>query len=154
MSHSVTDSSMVTELSEISDFAREQAGILKSFFGLTTDVDFAQLSLLKLQEEAGEVAEAYLAYRRLQRADKLQHTTAELKASLGKELADVTVVIALLANAVGLDFHDILASRLNDLYARRDGMRDAVNERLAASWDRVASPGDQLELPIPKPGRA
>src|SRR6266508_515995 len=154
MSRTKTETQAVTELSQVSEFARHQAILLKSFFGLTTDLEFAQLSLLKLQEEAGEVAEAYLAYRKLQRADKLRHTDAELKANLGKELADVTVVIALLANSVGLDFHEIVASRLNDLYARRDGMVEVINERLTASWDRASSLGDQLELPIPRPDSA
>ncbi|WP_163512152.1 hypothetical protein [Fodinicola acaciae] len=145
------DRPQATELREISEFAQQQAVLLKSLFGFTTDTEFAQLSLLKLQEEAGEVAEAYLAYRKLQRADKLKYTDAELKANLGKELADVTVVIALLAHAVGLEFHDILSSRLDDLYARRPGMKKTISDRLMASWEKSSPVGDQLELPLPEP---
>lgn len=136
---------------DISDFAHRQGELIKAYYGLTRDADFAQLSLAKLQEEAGEVAEAFLAYRRLQREDKLVHSDEELRANLGRELADVAVVVALLADAVGLRFHDILAGRVEELTARRPALLEVINSRRSAAWDRASPIPDQLELPLDIP---
>jgi hypothetical protein len=88
-------------LRHITEFAAQQAEFLKHLFGLKTDAELANLGVIKLQEEVGEVAEAYLALQALQRRDKLGRPKDELKASLGQEIADVTVVMALVADAVG-----------------------------------------------------
>jgi NTP pyrophosphatase (non-canonical NTP hydrolase) len=149
---SATGQQSVTELRQITEFAQEQSTVLKNLFGMTDDVEFAQLSMLKLQEEAGEVAEAYLAYRRLQRADKLRHSDAELRANLGRELADVTVVVALIAEAAGLSFHEILAERIDDLMVRREAMNQLINDRLMTAWEKASALSDQPQLPLDAPG--
>lgn len=107
-------------LRTITEFAAQQAEFLKHLFRLKTDGELANLSVLKLQEEAGEVAEAYLALQSLQRRDKLKRPRRELKDALGKEIADVAVVMALLADAIGLAFDEIMLERIEDLRARRE----------------------------------
>jgi hypothetical protein len=109
-------------LRTITERAAAQAELLKESFGLTGDRELADLSTIKLQEEIGEIAEAYLACKGQQRPEKLAAaggaTPDELLALLGDEIADATVVLAILAHAVGLSFHDIVADRLDHLAAR------------------------------------
>jgi len=129
-------------LRTITEFAAEQAECLKRLFGLKTDAELANLSVIKLQEEVGEVAEAYLALQSLQRQDKLQQPKDELKASLGREIADVTVVMALLADASGLSFDTILLERLDNLRNRREKL---LAETPPPNGERSYKP----DLPLP-----
>lgn len=103
----------------VSEFAAQQAEFLKHLFEQDDD-EFAYLSVIKLQEEVGEVAEAFLALRKVQRRDKLQHSKQELREALGREVGDVTIVLALLADAVGLRFDELLVERLEDIRSRRE----------------------------------
>jgi len=125
----------------VTEFAAQQAEFLKHLFDQDDD-EFAYLSVIKLQEEVGEVAEAFLALRKVQRREKLQATTPELRAALGREIGDVTIVLSLLADAVGLRFDELLVERLEDIHSRREKL---LAER-ASNGDR---PAYKRELPSP-----
>ena len=107
----------------LAQFAQRQAPVLKTVFGMKTDEELASLSMIKLQEEAGEVAEAFLAARSLQRASKLNGLSqTDLLADLATELSDVIVVAALLAQSMGINIEHALEARLEELRSRRDKM--------------------------------
>lgn len=89
----------VRSLRTVTELAAQQAEFLKQVVEQDDD-EIAYLSVIKLQEEVGEVAEAFLALRKVQRRDKLQGSTSELRASLGREIGDATIVLSLLADAV------------------------------------------------------
>jgi NTP pyrophosphatase (non-canonical NTP hydrolase) len=136
-------------LRSVTEFASEQAELLKHVFDQDND-EFASLSVIKLQEEVGEVAEAFLALRSVQRQDKLQKSPAEMRESLGKEIGDVVIVIALLADAVGLRFDQVLLKRMDDIVARREKLLAGVqklNGNRSYSQDLLApEPADQVQL--------
>jgi NTP pyrophosphatase (non-canonical NTP hydrolase) len=111
----------------VTEFASKQAEVLKRVFD-QNDEEFASLTVIKLQEEVGEVAEAFLALRSVQRQDKLQKSLVEMRESLGQEIGDVVIVIALLADAVGLKFDQVLLKRMDDIVARREKLLAGVQE--------------------------
>ena len=138
----------VLTLADLAAFARDQSLLLKTLYHMGSEAELAQVCVMKLQEEMGEVAEAYLAFRRLQRPDKLKPNEAEMLSDLGAEIADVVLVAAILARNVGLTIDGLVADRIRTLRSRRAGMVNAINRSLAELWDRSHADPDQLAFPL------
>jgi NTP pyrophosphatase (non-canonical NTP hydrolase) len=103
----------------VTEHAAVQAELLKERFGLSGDADLAALSMVKLQEEVGEVAEAYLALHGHQRPEKLNGSTAaDWLGRLANEIADAVIVLAILAESLGLPFDEIVPDRLAHIATR------------------------------------
>jgi NTP pyrophosphatase (non-canonical NTP hydrolase) len=106
-------------LRTVTEHAAAQAQLLKERFGLSGDADLAALSMVKLQEEVGEVAEAYLALGGHQRPEKLNGSTAgDRLGRLADEIADAVIVLAILAESLGLPFDEIVPDRLAHIATR------------------------------------
>jgi NTP pyrophosphatase (non-canonical NTP hydrolase) len=103
----------------VTEHAAVQAELLKERFGLSGNADLAALSMVKLQEEVGEVAEAYLALGGHQRPEKLNGSTAaDRLGRLANEIADAVIVLAILAESLGLPFDEIVPDRLAHIATR------------------------------------
>ena len=76
-------------------------------FGITIDEDYA---LLKLYEEAGELAQAVLVHRKKRRPSK--HVPKEESiVGVAEELADVLGFTVVIADLLGIDLEDIVTKK-------------------------------------------
>jgi NTP pyrophosphatase (non-canonical NTP hydrolase) len=103
----------------LAGFAADQAGYIKRRLGLTSDSELAQVNVIKLAEETGEAANAFLALRGLQRDAKLDGSPPERLEAMAEEIGDVVATVAVLAHALGLDFDEVIATRVRQLSERR-----------------------------------
>ncbi len=103
----------------LAGFAADQASYIKHRLGLASDEELAQVNVIKLAEETGEAANAFLALRGLQRDTKLNGSADERLEAMAKEIGDVVATAAVLAHALGLDFDVVLAERVRQLSDRR-----------------------------------
>lgn len=103
----------------LGSFAAAQATYLKTRLELGSNGELAQVNIVKLAEEAGEVAGAYLALLGQQRSEKLRGSLDERRADLGREIGDVVATAVILAHVVGLDVETTLADRFDELEDRR-----------------------------------
>jgi NTP pyrophosphatase (non-canonical NTP hydrolase) len=92
------------------EFKEIERGVLKNAkwyskrHSIKIDDDFA---IMKLFEEAGELSEAYLTYKKKSRAEKyVSHAVA--KKNLAKELADVVGIIMIIADILKIDLEDVI----------------------------------------------
>lgn len=99
---------------ELSDFIREQDALLRTVKKLEyTDRERVYARMIKLGEEYGEVCDAVLAYFGDQRSDKLE--TEKAKETLEGELADVVIVVYLLATALEVDMDKALLEKMKHI---------------------------------------
>jgi NTP pyrophosphatase (non-canonical NTP hydrolase) len=113
----VDDGGNEWSLAAVAAFAGERAQLIREAHGIDGD-ELTALMVVKLQEEVGEVAEAYLTLRGVQRAEKLTGSEADRRAALGRELGDVAIVVSLLAHSVGLDIDQLLPARIAEVVER------------------------------------
>jgi NTP pyrophosphatase (non-canonical NTP hydrolase) len=107
-------------LRDLAQFAEGQARRLAANFGLDPtgpgrDFCFALAQAVKLGEEVGELQAEVLGALELQRREKAGRYSRE---TLGGELADVMVCVALLADTFGVDLARAVASKIEQLEAR------------------------------------
>jgi NTP pyrophosphatase (non-canonical NTP hydrolase) len=103
-------------LRELSVWAEGQAKRLAANFGLDpADAYFALAQTVKLGEEVGELHAEVLGALKYHRADKAGRYGSD---TLGGELADVMVCLALLAQILGIDLADAVNSKLGHLETR------------------------------------
>ena len=107
-------------LRDLAQFAEGLARRLAASFGFdpTTQgghVSFALAQTVKLGEEVGELHAEVLGALEFQRRDKAGRYSRD---SLGGELADVMVCVALLADAFGVDLARAVESKIEQLEAR------------------------------------
>ena len=107
-------------LRDLAQFAEGQARRLAANFGLDPaarggDVRFALALAVKLSEEVGELQAEVLGALELQRREKAGRYSRE---TLGGELADVMVCVALLADTFGVDLARAVASKIEQLETR------------------------------------
>jgi NTP pyrophosphatase (non-canonical NTP hydrolase) len=107
-------------LRDLAQFAEGLARRLAENFGLDPTAGdghayFALAQTVKLGEEVGELHAEVLGALELQRRDKAGRYSRD---SLGGELADVMVCVALLADAFGVDLARAVASKIEQLEAR------------------------------------
>lgn len=121
---------------KLARFAAEQADYIRHRLGLATDTDLAHTNMVKLAEETGEVANAFLALYGLQRDAKLSGAEADRRADLGREIGDVIATVAVLAHAVGLDIDQVIAHRTKELTMR------------TARWHERQAPRPPLQIPV------
>jgi NTP pyrophosphatase (non-canonical NTP hydrolase) len=106
-------------LTTLGTFAATQADYLCSRLDIGSLDELAQVNVLKLGEETGEVNGAYLAFLSYQRAEKINGTVEERREALGREIGDVIATAVILAHAVGLDVDATLAARFEEVEDRR-----------------------------------
>jgi NTP pyrophosphatase (non-canonical NTP hydrolase) len=107
-------------LHDLAQFAEGQARRIAANFGLdTTDrgghAYCALAQAVKLGEEVGELQAEVLGALELQRGEKAARFS---RGTLGGELADVMVCVALLADTFGVDLARAVASKIEQLEAR------------------------------------
>ena len=106
-------------LRQLSDWAQGQARRLAAGFGLdATGADSAYFALaqtVKLGEEVGELHAEVLGALKYHRADKVGQYHP---GSLGGELADVMVCLALLAQILDVDLAQAVTAKIGHLEAR------------------------------------
>ena len=107
-------------LRDLAQFAEGLARRLAASFGLDpTDrgsrAYFALAQTAKLGEEVGELQAEVLGALELQRREKAGRFNRD---TLGGELADVMVCVALLADTFGVDLARAVASKIEELEAR------------------------------------
>jgi NTP pyrophosphatase (non-canonical NTP hydrolase) len=107
-------------LRELSEWATGQAKRLAANFNLDPEAEtdrafFALAQATKLGEEVGELHAEVLGAVRYHRADKAGRYTAD---TLGGELADVTVCLALLARILDIDLAAAVGEKIGHLNAR------------------------------------
>jgi NTP pyrophosphatase (non-canonical NTP hydrolase) len=107
-------------LRQLSTWAEGQAKRLAVNFGLNPAADtdnayFALAQTVKLGEEVGELHAEVLGALKYHRADKVGRYGAE---TLGGELADVMVCLALLAQILDVDLTQAVTAKIGHLEAR------------------------------------
>jgi NTP pyrophosphatase (non-canonical NTP hydrolase) len=103
-------------LRQLSDWAEGQARRLAENFGLDAgDGYFALAQTVKLGEEVGELHAEVLGALKYHRADKAGRYHPD---SLGGELADVMVCLALLARILGVDLAQAVTAKIGHLEER------------------------------------
>ena len=107
-------------LRDLAQFAEGEARHLAANFGLDPTargghVSFALAQTVKLGEEVGELQAEVLGALEYQRREKAGRYSRE---TLGGELADVMVCVALLADTYGVDLAQAVGSKLEQLEAR------------------------------------
>src|ERR1700722_7477693 len=107
-------------LRDLAQFAEGQARRIAANFGLDpTDRSgngyFALAQTVKLGEEVGELQAEVLGALELQRREKVGRFSRD---TLGGELADVMVCVALLADTFGVDLDRAVGSKIEELEAR------------------------------------
>jgi NTP pyrophosphatase (non-canonical NTP hydrolase) len=103
-------------LRQLSDWAEGQARRLARNFGLDAGDDyFALAQTVKLGEEVGELHAEVLGALRYHRADK---TGQYHPGTLGGELADVMVCLALLAQILDVDLAEAVTAKISHLEER------------------------------------
>ena len=107
-------------LRDLAQFAEGQARRIAANFGFDPTargghVSFALAQTVKLGEEVGELHAEVLGALEYQRAEKAGRYTRD---TLGGELADVMVCVALLADAFGVDLARAVGSKIEELEAR------------------------------------
>jgi NTP pyrophosphatase (non-canonical NTP hydrolase) len=105
---------------DLAQFAEGEARRLAVNFGFdptTRDghVSFALAQTVKLGEEVGELQAEVLGALEYQRTEKASRYTRD---TLGGEIADVMVCVALLADTFGVDLAQAVGSKLEQLEAR------------------------------------
>lgn len=107
-------------LRDLSHWAQGQARRLAANFGLDLSADsdnsyFALAQTVKLGEEVGELHAEVLGALKYHRADKTGQYQAD---TLGGELADVMVCLALLAQILDVDLAEAVSAKIEHLEAR------------------------------------
>ena len=107
-------------LRELAEWAEGQARRLADNFGLDPSVDgdnayFALAQSVKLGEEVGELHAEVLGALKHQRKEKAGQYGSD---TLGGELADVMVCLALLAQILDIDLARAVSSKIEHLEAR------------------------------------
>lgn len=107
-------------LRELARWAEGQARRLASDFGLDSSAErdyayFALVQTVKLGEEVGELHAEVLGALKHQRKEKAGQYSS---ATLGGELADAMVCLALLAHAFNVDLAGAVSSKIEHLEAR------------------------------------
>jgi NTP pyrophosphatase (non-canonical NTP hydrolase) len=107
-------------LRELAQWAEGQARRLASNFGLGSSANgdnacFALAQTVKLGEEVGELHAEVLGALKCQRNEKAGRYSS---ATLGGELADVMVCLALLAHTFNVDLAGAVSSKIEHLEAR------------------------------------
>jgi NTP pyrophosphatase (non-canonical NTP hydrolase) len=120
MSMPETPPSPDMSLRDLAQFAEGQARRLAANFRFdptTRDghVSFALAQTVKLGEEVGELQAEVLGALEYQRKEKAGRYSRD---TLGGELADVMVCVALLADTFGVDLAQAVGSKLEQLEAR------------------------------------
>ncbi|MBM3271885.1 hypothetical protein FJY94_01195 [Candidatus Kaiserbacteria bacterium] len=104
------------EMRDITTFAQLQERRFQVLDGgKNTSLERTYAQLAKLGEEYGELCEAVMAEAGHQRADKLaQHSHEKLAA----EMADVVLVVFILAEKMGVDLPDALEKKISVIHER------------------------------------
>jgi NTP pyrophosphatase (non-canonical NTP hydrolase) len=107
-------------LRDLAQFAEGEARRLAANFGFDPagrggDVSLALAHAVKLGEEVGELQAEVLGALEYQRSDKAGRYSRD---TLGGELADVLVCVALLADTFGVDLAQAVGSKIEHLEAR------------------------------------
>jgi NTP pyrophosphatase (non-canonical NTP hydrolase) len=107
-------------LRELARFAEGEGRRLAAKFGFDPTTrdghgSFALAQTVKLGEEVGELHAEVLGALEYQRSEKLGRFSP---VTLGGELADVMVCVALLADTFGIDLAEAVAGKLEQLEAR------------------------------------
>jgi NTP pyrophosphatase (non-canonical NTP hydrolase) len=107
-------------LRDLAQFAEGQARRIAANIGLDPTardghVSFALAQTVKLGEEVGELQAEVLGALEYQRKEKAARYSRD---TLGSELADVMVCVALLADTFGVDLARAVGSKLEELEAR------------------------------------
>jgi len=110
-------------LRDLAQFAEGQARRLAANFGFDPTVRdghayFALAQAVKLGEEVGELHAEVLGTLAYQRREKAGRYSRD---SLGGELADVMVCVALLADTFGVDLAQAVSGKIEQLEARNRG---------------------------------
>jgi NTP pyrophosphatase (non-canonical NTP hydrolase) len=112
-------------LRDLAQFAEDEIRRLAANFGFDPTVrgghvSFALAQAVKLGEEVGELQAEVLGALEYQRSDKAGRYS---KDTLGGELADVMVCVALLADTFGVDLAQAVGSKIEQLEARNRRQR-------------------------------
>ncbi|RJQ24945.1 hypothetical protein C4565_09115 [Candidatus Parcubacteria bacterium] len=103
-------------LKELSLFIQAEDTRLRSMHGNYEDEEKRLLArTVKLSEEVGELSEMILSHCSFQRKEKLEVLSKE---KISGEFADVIIVCALLAHAMGVDLEDAIEKKIKIIEER------------------------------------
>lgn len=103
------------EFKELTNFAKKEHERLVTHYNNKNDPKNKYTIFAKLVEEVGELSEAILTYDGLQRKDKLAKSKIELEG----EMADVVLVITILARELNIDLESSLKRKIKKIKARK-----------------------------------
>ena len=124
-------------LRDLARFAEGQAGRLAAMFGFDPTAGdghayFALAQTVKLGEEVGELQAEVLGALEFQRREKAGRYSRD---SLGGELADVMMCVAILADTFGVDLARAVGGKMEQLDARNRQERHHNRERFIIEKD-------------------
>ena len=107
---------MSMTIDEFMTFCREQNEVIKDKYGMTDETILALAHVAKLTEECGELSEKVLGRLNLQRKVKLEET----KKNLADEIADVILVVGILAESMDISVEEALKKKIVTLEQRNN----------------------------------
>lgn len=102
-------------LSKLLEFSNEEHAHISKKYGFSNKGDAIYPMMLKLTEEVGELSEAILHFKSLQRKSKLDNPN-----DIGGELADVILTAINLSIAFEMDITEELKKKIQRIKSRRD----------------------------------
>jgi NTP pyrophosphatase (non-canonical NTP hydrolase) len=110
-------------LKELDKFIKAEDVRLRTMHGNYEDEEKRLLArTVKLSEEVGELSEKILSHCSFQRKEKLETLSKE---KISEEFADVVIVCALLANAMGVDLEDAIEKKIKVIEERHKKHRES-----------------------------
>jgi NTP pyrophosphatase (non-canonical NTP hydrolase) len=101
------------EFDELFEFVKEEHQWLMDYYGFETKEAITYPFVLKIMEELGELSEAVLHSKSLQRGEKLGQDS-----DIGAEFADVLLTTLLLAENFGIDVQKELKKKIEKIKLR------------------------------------
>ncbi len=102
------------EFDELVEFVSEEHARLMKYYGFEDKEDITYPMMLKVMEELGELSEAILHKRSLQRNEKLNSKKVELEG----EFVDVILTTLLLAECFDVDIRNELKKKIEKIKKR------------------------------------
>ena len=104
------------EFHELLKFVEEEDLRLIDYYGSGLDKKTRTLArTVKLSEEVGELSNEILTFLSIQRQDKL----SDNKSKLAKEMADVMLVVMLIAKSCNVDIEKALEDKISEIKKRK-----------------------------------
>lgn len=101
------------EIKQLTEFSNAQRKKLMKYYSIKDENELTYPYMLKITEEVGELAEALLALKALQREGKF-----EKKMDIGSEFADVILTTFILAGNLNINLEEELKKKMEKIEKR------------------------------------